>query len=101
MRGTRRMFPLVRYFSITSLIAFIGVTALLGILYRQTAIRDLLALRENNNVALTQAFANSLWPDIAPFVASAFSLTAEQLQAHPRVAEMREAVLEQMAGLSV
>src|SRR5687768_337573 len=95
------MFSLVRYFSITSLLAFIGVTSLLGLLYRETAVRDLLALRENNNVALTQAFANSLWPDIASFVASASSLSSEQLQAHPRIADLRTAVLQQMAGQSV
>lgn len=95
------MFRLVRYFSITSLVAFVIVTAVLAVFYRQSALNDLIALRENNNVALTQAFANSLWPEFASFVDSAGDLDTAELADHPGNARLREAVLAQMAGLSV
>lgn len=95
------MFRLVRYFSITSLAAFVLVTAVLALLYRQTALNDLLVLRESNNVALTQSFANSLWPEFSRFVASAHTLSPDELPRHPEITRMREAVLAQMAGLSV
>ena len=95
------MFRLVRYFSITSLAAFLIVTVVLALFYRQTAINDLLVLRESNNVALTQSFANSLWPQFSRFVTTAYTLSPEELPRHPEIARMREVVLTQMAGLSV
>src|SRR5690606_6129320 len=95
------MFRLVRYFSITSLVAFLIVTVVLALCYRQTAVDDLLVLRESNNVALTQSFANSLWPQFSRFVTTAYTLSPEELPRHPEVVRMREAVLAQMAGLSV
>lgn len=47
------MFRLTRFFSITSLTAFVIVSVLLGVFYRQAAIGDLITLGERNNVALT------------------------------------------------
>jgi PAS domain S-box-containing protein len=95
------MFRLVRYFSISSLAAFVIVTVVLALFYRQTAINDLLVMRESNNVALTQSFANFLWPQFSRFVTSAYTLSPEELPRHQEIARMREAVLAQMAGLSV
>lgn len=95
------MFRLVRYFSIISLVAFLIVTVVLALFYRQTAVDDLLVLRESNNVALTQSFANSLWPEFSRFVTTAYTLSPEELPRHPEIARMREAVLAQMVGLSV
>jgi two-component system, sensor histidine kinase len=88
------MFRLVRYFVITSLIAFVIVTVILSVLYRQYHTADLITLGERNNVALTQAFVNSLWPQFAEWVREG-SLTEEQ------IAELHAAVLAQMNGLSV
>jgi signal transduction histidine kinase len=95
------MFRLQRYFTITSFIAFILIAILLGYFYRTLAFADLIATNESKNVALTQTFSNSLWPDFAPFVAEAGSMTAEELQAHPRTQELYEQVQTQMEGLSV
>jgi PAS domain S-box-containing protein len=95
------MFHLVRYFSITSLIAFVSVTVVLAVFYRQTAINDLIALRESNNVALTQMFANSLWSEFHDFVSEAGEIDPEALRDHPDIARLREAVLAHMAGLTV
>ncbi|MFQ5597121.1 MAG: response regulator [Nitrospiria bacterium] len=50
---------------------------------------------------MTRAFANSLWPQFAPFVASASRLNRNQLRNHPKIAEFRQAVLAQTEGLSV
>lgn len=95
------MFKLVRYFSITSFIAFIVVTTMLFLFYRESALNDLIALREENNVALTQSFANSLWSEFAPFISSASDLSVDEIQNHPETARLREAVLAQLNGLSV
>ena len=63
------MFRLRRYFSIASLLAFVLVTVLLGMLYRSVALRMFVQLEENKNVELTQSFANSLWPELQPSIA--------------------------------
>lgn len=92
------MFRLLRYFSVTSLIAFVIVTVALALFSRQAAITDLLQLGESKNVALTQAFANSLWPAFAPFVAAAADYPADELSTRPEITELKQAVLAQMDG---
>lgn len=94
-------FHLIRYFSTTSLIAFVIVTGLLGFFYRLSAMSDLIEVGESKNVALTKAFSNSLWPQFAPFLTSSAGLSGDELRAHPEIARLRQAVLEQMDGLSV
>lgn len=95
------MFRLTRFFSITSLTAFVIVSVLLGIFYRQAAIDDLITLGERNNIALTQTFANSLWDDFQPFVESASGMSGDDLRADPETARLHEAVLALMENLSV
>ena len=53
------MFRLLRFFSIASLFAFIIVTIVLGLWYRNLAVNDLIEQEQGKNVALTKAFANS------------------------------------------
>lgn len=95
------MFKLVRYFSISSLLAFVIVAVFLGIFYRRLVLRDLVEIAESKNIALTQSFSNSLWPEFVPLVETASSLTLEELQAHPDIPGLHQAVLAQMNGLSV
>ena len=95
------MFKLLRYFSVTSLIAFVVVTALLAVLYGRAARNDLVEIEESKNVALTQAFANSLWPKFAPFVTSGSGLSGDELRAHPETHRLRQAVLALMNGTLV
>ena len=95
------MFKLLRYFTFTSSIAFGIVAMLLWGFYRQTAVRDLIAHEESKNFALTQSFANSLWPEFGPFVKSVSGFSGEELRAHPQTARLRQLVLDQMQGLSV
>ena len=95
------MFMLLRYFSAASLAGFVIVTALLGFLYRQTAITNLTDLAEEKNVVVTQGISNSLWAEVAPFLESTRALDSEALRVHPNIATLRESVVEQIAGLSV
>ena len=95
------MFKLSRHFSLTSLLAFVIVTILLGQLYRQTILKELILLGEKKNVALTQAFANSQWPQFAPFITSATGLDAETLRNHPENARLRQSIFTQMHNVAV
>jgi hypothetical protein len=59
------MFKLLRYFSWMSLVTIVLASILLGVFYRRMVLSDLMKVGERKNVALTQAFANSLWPEFA------------------------------------
>jgi PAS domain S-box-containing protein len=95
------MFKLLRYFSITSLVAFAVVVVLLAGFYRQSALSDLAAMQERQHLALTQVFSNSIWPAHAPLVATLAGLPPDQLRARPELARLRQDVLGQMRDTSV
>jgi signal transduction histidine kinase len=95
------MFKLLRYFAVTSLIAFVVVVVLLGLFYRQSALSDLRTLQERQHVTLAQTFANSVWPDFEEFIASTPGLDGDALRARPEIVRLREALLMQMQGTSV
>ncbi|MDX1437291.1 MAG: GAF domain-containing protein, partial [Anaerolineales bacterium] len=95
------MFKLQRYFSLASLIAIIGVTILLAFLYRQVATSQLVAQAESQNVALTQVLARTLWPEFGGFLMTDMDMPDDELRAHPEIARLREALLEQLDDLSV
>jgi signal transduction histidine kinase len=94
-------FRLLRYFCTASVITFVLVTVVLGVFYDQITRNNLISLGEKNNVALTQAFSNSLWPQFAPFVTTVSNFSHDQLRAHPEIAKLRRAVLALMNDLSV
>ncbi|MEL6929991.1 MAG: histidine kinase, partial [Cyanobacteria bacterium J06600_6] len=74
---------------------------LLGLFYRDRSINSLLTLGKDNNVALTQSFANTLWQEFAPFLTDTRSLSDLELKNHPKTALLNDAVSKQMRGLSV
>ena len=90
-----------RYFSITSLISMVVAAILLVAFYRWIALNDLLELGERHNVALTQAFSNSLWPQFSLFLTRTVSRSGDEIRTHHDTAELRKAVRDQMRGLSV
>lgn len=61
-------YALTRNFSIASLVLTVIVAAALSWSYQYLALRDLTHLAEDRNVALTQAFSNSLWPRFSPLL---------------------------------
>lgn len=97
----KRPFQLLRYFTITSLIAFVLVAVSLVIFYRQIAVNNLMEIGESKNTALTQTFSNVIWPEFASFLSSASDLSVDAIRAHPETTRLRQAVIEQMQGLSV
>ena len=54
------MFKLLRYFAITSAAILVAVTILLFVVYRQTAIEEVLNSAEHGNTVLAQSLANAI-----------------------------------------
>lgn len=94
-------FQLLRYFSVTSLIAFLLVAVSLVVFYRQIAVNELIEIGESKNAAITQSFSNVIWPEFESFLGSASDLSPDAIRAHPETARLRQAVLEQTQGLSI
>jgi hypothetical protein len=94
-------FPLLRYFSAASLLAFLLVAALLVFFNRQAALNELVKIGEDKNTAITQSFANVIWPVYKDFLNSASDLDPDAIRSHSETARLRQAVIEQTRGLSV
>lgn len=97
----KKSFPLLRYFTVTSLTAFVLVAVSLVLFYRQIAVNELIKIGESKNAALTQTFSNFIWPEFESFLTSSSDLSADEIRAHPETARLRQALLEQTQGLSV
>lgn len=94
-------FHLVRYFTATSLVAFVVVAAVLGYVFRQFSIDGLLNAQEEANVNLTKVFSNDLWrDDFGPFVRAMKGKPAAELRAAPQIPELHRKVLALMRGSS-
>ena len=96
-----KRFKLLRNFSIISLSGFVLTTGVLSAFYRQQARQDLVAATEENNVALTQVFSNTLWPKYGPFLSSTQELSTEELVTSERIRQLDRDVLAQLEGLTV
>ncbi|MSO85197.1 MAG: hypothetical protein EXR04_04500 [Rhodospirillales bacterium] len=57
-----------RTFLVSSAAAFVAVAVALVLLYRQQAIAEVIRSQEAQNVVLTRALANVLWPRFAGHV---------------------------------
>jgi signal transduction histidine kinase len=95
------MFKLVRYFSVTSLIALGMASIITGWLYRDRATADLVAASERENITLTQTLAQALAVQIQPLLQSAPTLSDAALRIDPRTQQVRQAILAQIQELPI
>ncbi|NEQ32785.1 MAG: HAMP domain-containing histidine kinase [Leptolyngbya sp. SIO4C5] len=102
-KGTEQAnkFQLLRYFAISGFIAFVLTAIALNHFYHHQSVKNLIHLTEEQNVALTKSFSNTLWPEFSIFLQSTGPLSDQELKHHPKMAEMQQAVFAQMKGLSV
>jgi diguanylate cyclase (GGDEF)-like protein len=95
------MFKLLRYFSLTSFVSVVFVAAILAMFYRELAVHSLIAMGEANNRAVTRLLANSVWPKLVPYLATADLLPTEQLDEHPDRESFAAALAQNLRGLTV
>ncbi len=84
-----------------SAVVVIAVTASLIYLYRQQAVDELVNFGESDNVALTQAFANAIWPRFSNYITTVKTSDSEVLRSNKETGEIREALKTLSAGLPV
>ena len=92
---------LARRFAVVCAAVVLAAGATLAYLDRATAIEQLTRMAERNNVDLTIAFGNSIWPEFMTFVNDAHRLTPDQIRTHPRTADLHRAVVRLMRGTPV
>jgi signal transduction histidine kinase len=92
---------LTRRFAIVSGAVILLAAVALSYVQRDVQIRNLIYMAEQNNVALTRALANSLWPRIVPILQPAEPWTTAALRADPRIAALNAEVADKLRGLSV
>ncbi|MFE4105434.1 hybrid sensor histidine kinase/response regulator [Almyronema epifaneia] len=95
------MFRLLRYFSLTSLLAFLLTVIALNSFTRRSAIQRLVQFSEEKNIALAQSFANTAWPLYSNFLTNTGQLSQSQLQQADEIQQIRQVLLQQTEGLSV
>ena len=88
-------------FPVISGVIIVAAATALGVLYRDSVNNDLTAVAERNNIALTRAFANVVWPEIEAFLPAAATLPRDDLAQHPKIAEIRRIALSTMRDVPV
>jgi diguanylate cyclase (GGDEF)-like protein len=96
-----RQFKLTRFFSLTSLVGIVLVTACLIGTYRELTLRHLIEHESRANADLTRAFANTVWLEYRDFVVDSGGRSRAELLADPALARLRADVLSKMAGLQI
>ncbi len=94
-------YRLTRKFAIGSALVICVTGAVLGYLSRTMAVEQLELMAQQNNSALTQAFANGVWPRFAPFVGSAHTRSADEIVTHPETNDLNFTLKNLMAGTQV
>ncbi len=95
------MFRLLRYYSVASAIAIMVVTVVLGFVYRQHAVDELIITAESQNTSLARSFANTLWPAFSAYVTSQADEDADVLRGRPETSEIHDMLSRLTAELPV
>ena len=99
--GRPGMFRLVRYFAVTSAVALIAVALVLYLLYRQTAVEEIVEAAQNSNAVLAQSLANALWPGYTRYTDAVAYAGSEFSADRPEIPEFDRAVAPLVTGLPV
>jgi diguanylate cyclase (GGDEF)-like protein len=95
------VFKVFRYSSFVALVAVVAVVVALSWFYRRLAFEALIENETRSNVALTKAFANSIWPTYRGFVQYAPKLPGEELAARREIRHLLQDVKLLAKGLDI
>ena len=95
------MFQLLRYFSISSALAIICMALVAVVLFRNSAIEELIASTESHNVALARAFSNTVWPEYGGYLSSIDETDGDRLRQRPETRSLHQRIVTLTRGLPV
>ena len=98
---TGKSFNLVNYFSYSSLIILIVFGLLVGFTQKYFAIRNLCKIANENNIILTQIYANTLLSEHQTFLKETEEMSREEMVQHPQMRMLQERFLSQNAHTNV
>lgn len=98
---TIKPFPLLRYFSIASLVSLAIVAIVVGLFYQRLAEDNLVNVGESKNVAITQSLSNSVWVEFSEFLTTAADMSGDEIRAHSETQNVFDHISDQMRGLTV
>lgn len=95
------LFPLLKYFSMTSFIFILIVAIVLGYSFHRQSSESLISYGERSNVVLTQAVSNAVWPEYKDFAPIASTLSTEELLNHSQTHRTNELVLSHIRNTPI
>ncbi|MCH7937749.1 MAG: HAMP domain-containing histidine kinase [Proteobacteria bacterium] len=95
------MFRLLRYYSFTSGLALLAVALVLISVYREVSLNHVVEMVEKENVAMSRAFANAIWPRFSDYVTLDAPRDGDTLRARPETTEIHDIAKGLVSGLSV
>jgi len=95
------LFRLLRYFSLTSAFAFVLLAIVLAGLFHALGIRQVTEEVQRDNLTLSRAFANAIWPRFSDYITKTAPSTGEALRARPETGQILEVVRDLTRGLDV
>ena len=96
-----KQFPLLRYFSIASLLVIVTVAIVLSLVFRQATSNKMIQYGEKNNILLTRVLSNTIWPQWESFIATADNLSTEELISHPGFKQFENLIKASISNISV
>ena len=97
----RPEFSVCRYFSLASLVGIVIAALVFVYFFRVASIQYLVHGGEQENVAITRALVNNIWPDFEPFMEQASAMDARQLAAHETYRKTYLHTIKSMQGLQI
>ncbi|WP_455218922.1 ATP-binding protein [Kaarinaea lacus] len=97
----RPSFSVCRYFSVASLIGIVIAALVFMYFFRAASIQDLVDGGEEENIAITRALVNNIWPDFEPFMEQASSMDAAELAANEVYQRTYDKTLKSIMGLPI
>ena len=97
----RPAFSVRRYFSVASLIGIVIAAFVFMYFFRIASMQDLVDGGEQENIAITRALVNNIWPEFAPFMQQASTMDVHELVKHDIYRKTHINTLKSITGLPI
>jgi signal transduction histidine kinase/CheY-like chemotaxis protein len=97
----RPEFSVRRYFSVASFIGIVVAALVFMYFFRVASMQDLVDGGEQQNIAITRALVNNIWPEFAPFIDQASTMDPHDLVKHEVYRKTHINTLKSITGLPI